>query len=456
MSATLEQNDSRTTHGYRAIGPFANSDNWFYFVATAMASLPILTFTIPGYPSPSSQSMFDWLALVKLGILVGTFGIGLLILYSHREQTNGPSAARPMLLFFLFLGWAIASVAWTPSKAVTIGKAGELSALLVLCSVIALLAQKQTRVSEMTRWLCYTLTTFSAFVLVVFAINPEVSGITRDMIHHGGDGMVHPTAVGATASLGILLCVTSWVVMRYPWAKRATLFGLAANVPALLLSQSRTALAMCVLTVGLVFLIFGSRKGLAAACITLSVILVVYVLVDPGFSLVSDSAGAGVEYLSRGQNMQEIQQGSGRMEMWAAIWKNYKGAEILGHGYFVTSASGSFYVWQHVANHDAHNVLLQVLVTTGIVGLMLFLLAMGKLIISVAALRRGDLFSRRLLWLLVLFAVWFAGWSLGSTSFMGPLRPESIVFFALIGLALGDRSRLAATETGDTTTASQS
>jgi hypothetical protein len=54
---------------------------------------------------------------------------------------------------------------------------------------------------------------------------------------------------------------------------------------------------------------------------------------------------------------------------------------------------------------------------------------------------RRDPAGRRLQQLLVVVGVWYLGWSLLSESFMGPLQPESVFFFAALGLAVGQASR---------------
>ncbi|MGD0901128.1 MAG: hypothetical protein ABR915_25135, partial [Thermoguttaceae bacterium] len=51
---------------------------------------------------------------------------------------------------------------------------------------------------------------------------------------------------------------------------------------------------------------------------------------------------------------------------------------------------------------------------------------------SAAAARGG----RPLPLLLAIVAAWFLGWGTLNSSFMGPIEQESVVFFALLGLAV--------------------
>jgi O-antigen ligase len=171
-------------------------------------------------------------------------------------------------------------------------------------------------------------------------------------------------------------------------------------------------------------------------------LIVGYVLWDPGFEAAQRAAGSSLRYLSRGQDVAQIRAASGRLEMWSAIWNEYLASPIIGHGYFVTSRTGKLEVWNILANHTAHNIYLQVLATTGLVGMLIFALAMCGLAGRLSALRRGDLFARRFLWLIAFVSIWFFGWSLGCVSFVGPVRSESVVFFTLLGLAVGQLYRL--------------
>ena len=127
--------------------------------------------------------------------------------------------------------------------------------------------------------------------------------------------------------------------------------------------------------------------------------------------------------------------------MCTAIWNEYLASPIVGHGYFVTSRSGKLLVWDIVANHTAHNTYLPVLATTGLVGMMFFALAIAGMGRRLWSLRRGDLFSRRFLWLMAFLTLGFFGWSLGCVAFVGPVRSESVVFFTVLGIEVGELYR---------------
>ncbi len=104
----------------------------------------------------------------------------------------------------------------------------------------------------------------------------------------------------------------------------------------------------------------------------------------------------------------------------------------------MTSSNGKLDVWTGPMNHDAHNVVLQVMVSMGLVGLGLFGwvgLTWCHALAVFFRLRDGNAAT---FFLLVIMTVWFAVWGQGCVTFLGPIRPESVVFFALVGILGGN------------------
>lgn len=153
-----------------------------------------------------------------------------------------------------------------------------------------------------------------------------------------------------------------------------------------------------------------------------------------------------VGYIKRGQSIEQLRGISGRAELWQAVWQEFEKSPALGHGYFITSANGRLDVWDGPANHDAHNLILQVLVSTGVIGGAMLIWALGSIVVGLLQLFRlqprpfaaydgSDVFFR----LSCVVMLWYAGWCQGCASFLGPVRPESVVFFLLLGVLAGYR-----------------
>ena len=91
------------------------------------------------------------------------------------------------------------------------------------------------------------------------------------------------------------------------------------------------------------------------------------------------------------------------------------------------------YVWWEWGNWTAHNWFLQLLVTTGVIGVLLHLAGLASLAIHTQRFHRR---APALTTFVVLIAGWFLCWGILNSSYLGPVMPESIVFAVTIGLCL--------------------
>jgi O-antigen ligase len=219
--------------------------------------------------------------------------------------------------------------------------------------------------------------------------------------------------------------------------------SVAIHGAVLLYASSRTALGMGVITIAVIIFLYNSNQVRALILVGLGLLLITVMLLDPSFGLVLDSDSAGVQYITRGQSSDQLKGVSGRHEMWSKIWNEYKKSVLFGHGYFITSESGAIEVWNMKANHTAHNIYLQILVSTGAIGFVLFLAAISRLVFEFGSLRKFDIQARQVGSMLAFVFVWYLGWSIMCVSFMGPVRSESVFFFTFVGLGLGQLARSA-------------
>jgi O-antigen ligase len=123
--------------------------------------------------------------------------------------------------------------------------------------------------------------------------------------------------------------------------------------------------------------------------------------------------------------------------MWTAMWESFLRSPWRGHGYFVSSETGQLKVWYLWSNWTAHNFWLQVLVSTGVIGAALLAWAVIGYAIRLASAGARGIGARRLAFLGAAVLVWQTAWGLTNESFVGPLQPESIVFFEVLGLVAG-------------------
>ncbi|MEL7264890.1 MAG: O-antigen ligase family protein, partial [Planctomycetota bacterium] len=220
------------------------------------------------------------------------------------------------------------------------------------------------------------------------------------------------------------------------WALR--LLFTAVHAMALAWSASRTSMATAMVPILIAFAFYGSRRLLMGGLIFVMAVSVVLLVLDPGLEWGGAVLGSGEDIVRRGQSNRELSQMSGRAEMWAAIYDEFTDAPVMGHGYFVSSARGKLYVWNIWANHTAHHLFLQVMVSTGLVGLVFFcwqLIAAASS--TMGLIRSGQSFQRRVGVLACFIALWFLIWGQTCNTFLGPLRPECLAFFSLFGILMG-------------------
>ena len=137
---------------------------------------------------------------------------------------------------------------------------------------------------------------------------------------------------------------------------------------ALLMTNSRSPLVMALLILAAVYIF--NRKRLYAGLFMASVGILVFAALIP----------FGQEFLlkavSRSGDASEVTSFTGRTEIWYAVLKLVEAQPLMGYGY----ASSVFVLPEHTnevgfATSHAHNVMLQLLLTTGWIGAALFALS---------------------------------------------------------------------------------
>lgn len=404
--------------------------------------LMVCTFSLPDREGPESVTSVDAVALLKLAARGSTLAVvGLAVLWSPRDRRIGV-LCWALLPFALFVVWGGLSCLWSPLWAVSVGQLAGLAAQLLIALGLGFACRSERDVSLVLRHLSLGLLLISALIVAVDMARPDLSGLDRSSMTEGvSNGLVHPTSAGATASLGVLILVASWLLWDWRWARALLVPGIAVHGVLLMLANSRMATALTVLLVVALAALLGRRQIVAAIGVLACVAFMLYLVVDPGLTLAGNLGEAARAYLQRGGTAEQFTTLTGRTELWSAVWSEFLKSPLIGHGYFVTSSTGLLDVWLIPANRDAHNVLLQVLVTTGIVGLALFLWGLMRPARAVFQHLRRHPQHRALLVLFVVVAAWYAAWGLLCSSFMGPVQPESVVFFAMSGLALSTLAR---------------
>jgi O-antigen ligase len=403
--------------------------------------LMLLSFSAPGREAPSSAGALDAIALVKVAARLGALCVLGLAITRSRHLPRTRVVAQCLWPLGLFVGWSLLSAFWSPLTSVSLGQVGGLLAQVMLAFVVALRCTGPQDWSKVLCHLSIAMLAFSVAVLIAHGISPEASGLDREIgWDDGSAGFVHPTAAGATASLGMVTLIAVRLLWGWRWTRVWLIPGVLAHGLLLALSTSRIAIVMGLLTLLLCFLLF-SRRTVASGVIAIACILGAGAIAfDPGLELADRAFGSASGYARRGETDEQMRTINGRTILWEAVWAEILKSPLVGHGYFVTSEGGEIDVWSGPANRTAHNVLLQVIVSTGAIGTLFFLWGLARPLAACGRFLRASPPGRVLAAFLGVVGIWYAGWGLCSESFMGTVQPESVVFFTLLGMGIGNFS----------------
>ena len=394
-------------------------------------ALMLFTFSIVD-EAPGGETLDGLVSKLKYGIRFLSIPVLLAVCLKRCRDANSLCGLGAYIPLFCFAGWALLSVVWSPLKSMSFGQAISLLALCLLSCSVAVSCHSARDTEIVLRSVCFSLLALSAGMLTFKFLIPSLAIAERD-----GTGLFHALNTAATASLGLILPLTCIAFWKSDWAGKLLIPAFPIHGLMLYLSASRLAAAITVVFV--ICLIARSLPPLYAIAVTFCVCVFgsFFLAVDPGYSTLSTANDAVSDYAHRGQSAGELSALSGREEMWQVMWESYLDSPYLGHGYFVSSNTGLIEVWHEEGNFTAHNMWLQVMVSTGLIGLCLFLWSMLQLL-GIGVVRNSlSLTNRPIAKLLCVLAAWHVCWGLMNESLMGPLQPECVVFFVLTGMAIG-------------------
>lgn len=409
--------------------------NWnvpLWWVAALIFALALTSFSAPQRGVSLDGSSLDLVAKLKVLVrlaAIGVLGTLLLTRLGTRAMQRLLWWALPLLAF---VAWAVVSVSWSALPRISLGQASGLAVLVMLMLVMADLARDPRARDVLVKVLLVTLGCYSLAVLGMLLMAADVVGLDRYE-----EGAFHPTAVGATASLGLVMSLARVLTGGDRFDRNWALALAPVHLVCLLVANNRLSMGLLVMLGGMLLAWKAPRRVLAGWLLAASLLGLTLLLADPGLEVVLGTLGMTEQYVRRGQGAQELTALSGRAEMWAAMIESFAESPWRGHGYFVSSRTGAMEVWNSVGNKTAHNGLLQVLVTTGVIGATLVGAWLLSLVVSCGrACVRGDSPVAVLLGVALL---WYFGWSLLNASIFGPVQPESVFFYGLAGCFLGSR-----------------
>jgi O-antigen ligase len=271
----------------------------------------------------------------------------------------------PTFALLLFGLWALASTVYSISPLYTFAAALGFLGLWVTAVTLATTIDPP----RAQFWLTCMLFAMSAASLTMYGVARDVAMVAYEnstTLRLGGI-FGNANAVGGVSALALLLVATAWfapVSRRTVWLSCA---ALPVCLASLALSQSRTA--MLGLTAALVVVFVRRRLLLLAPGLLLGVAAAVLVLGYPGF------IDTLIALVARSGRIEQVTTFTGRTEIWAFVVSAIEQAPVLGYGFasaktLIPAGYAGPFGW---TTSSAHNLWLQVWVTTGGIGLLLIL-----------------------------------------------------------------------------------
>jgi len=307
-----------------------------------------------------TESGLDAQTLFKLLVLCGAFMIGVLNFNDLKRSVQSSIGLRWLLLFAL---WTVLTTTYsiTPSYTFAAG-----FAFIALICFISMTVQKNA-VIKMTMPVIYAcgLLTLSAVILYFTMPSAVVAQTEGGRIQRLAGLTGSPNNLGRIASIGLLfIYVGIQSKLIKTWRIDIVITGISA-LACIGLSWSRTS--MIALTVSIGLIVMRKRVKLSLWLVTLlSGALLILVVTDFNWDNL-------VRLVSRRGSLQEIMTLTGRTAIWDFIWREFLNSPILGYGYGSTKLlmPMGFHTSMGWTSTSAHNMLLQTLVTTGLIGAVL-------------------------------------------------------------------------------------
>jgi len=338
---------------------------------------------VPGLDWQNGLKLVIWGCLVGFGLAALRSWIGLL-----RDKV--------ILGFLCFGAFAIASSAYSPVPAYSVACAIGMVGYMMFANVVASnLDERDVLLS-----VCFGLGAYLAAGWLFAAMSPGSAFLPPN---EGQDGYrmlglsSHPNMLAIEAACFMAAIVTAFVKGYLP--RRTTWLLALLGLATIIASGSRTSALALALSI---FAVEARRRGL----------LPLFVAIAAGCAALAGYVyGVGLlggiddvlRSVSRSGDAREILTLTGRTELWAFVWEKIMERPLFGYGFNSAEAVLSRDWYGNAdAGYNAHNVLLQSLLTVGFVGTVPFACALAILANRWLTQRQRTLSSYVIPYLLIL------------------------------------------------------
>ena len=252
----------------------------------------------------------------------------------------------PFLYYYYF---AAVSVLWAGLQSLAVAGYKAVEVIVSFLAIIFIMHNLKT-IKERFSFILVSLTFCNVIYLKMFLRS----------------GLGHDNAFPLLAITEMLLLLGSvrYNIFKYKQLKHHFI------VSALTIVLGTSTASWMSLIIGLFFFFSTSRKG-----INLGLALVVAVLFYGAYQLWGDIIYS-IVFGHKSQEM--IESGSGRRELWEAYIEGWKDSPLVGYGFIVGEKGAIASRYIAFATNTAHNMMISVLINTGLIGLFIWLYFLWK------------------------------------------------------------------------------
>jgi O-antigen ligase len=340
---------------FYVLGAGVNGRHW-----ALTTSLIVIAFTIDATlrrRGDAADSGMDAQTLAKLVIWGGAFLMGVMNWDRFRAAARDSKA---LAWFFAFALWSLFSTVWSITPAYTFGGGFGMVGLILFVAV-TMEGVGLEKLCLPIVWACGLLTT-SALALYVVAPGMAVAMLENGTTPRLAGITGSPNNLGRTAAIALFFIFFA-VRNKQVKAFRFDIMVISLSALACLyLSWSRTSLVAVVVSIAIVLLRKRLLLILSGAVVgATGLLLLLLANVDWDHLL---------RMVSRKGSVSELMTLTGRTAIWDYVWRSFLEQPLLGYGYgstklLIPMGFRTVYDW---TTTSSHNMFLQALVTTGVVG----------------------------------------------------------------------------------------
>jgi len=325
----------------------------------------------------------------------------------------------------VFAAWTVTTCLWSGIQSVSLGHALECVMLALLTIVMGVVCKTE---HDLEITLCNVVLMASVLMLVMLVMNADLIAAGLRPTKY-----MQPNNMGGVAACGLIVLLASRRLWGWPWTHKLLWPTGVICGAAIVAAHSRSVLIVTSLVVLPLLWSLGGTRFPAVAAALMGILAAAW----PYSQTISNLPQSVEGYLMRGQTVEDAYTVSGRTEVWDIAIQSFLESPLFGHGYFSMTSTGTMYVWGAQRWQTAHNIYLHVLTGTGLIGFFLLGWALFFLLSPLARCLKARTGVRKVAFLILLLVPWYLALGFFELSFGGPIDPEVVLFFLILGIAAG-------------------